>query len=329
MTLLPDEQAIQQREQKATPGPWAWESVAEKSNEFAVGLAWNPATNSLIEGRIPDGYDEKRDLWVEDAIIRRTEIGANEGGQANFADADFIAHARTDIPLLLSRIETLRDENERITHQIQDCDWLPHKSSCKCEECSRERQIKAMAKDIRDLKVERGYLLFRLSAARERIAELEAAESREAALLKALGEASESLNTIGNQAMNNDEQKARVPSEDAWETECPVRADKQHCEHWYDGNPCCACGEAMDFGQALIQLREGFKVQRIGWNGKGMWISLVPGDQWGLGSGQNYDSGHISSKLLPWIGMKTAGGEFVPWLASQTDILATDWQIVD
>ena len=44
--------------------------------------------------------------------------------------------------------------------------------SCKCEECSR-RQIKAMEKDIRDLKVERDSLLSRLSAARERIAELE------------------------------------------------------------------------------------------------------------------------------------------------------------
>ena len=54
-------------------------------------------------------------------------------------------------------------------------------------ECSRERQIKAMEKDIRDLKVERGYLLFRLSAARERITELEAAESRETALREALG----------------------------------------------------------------------------------------------------------------------------------------------
>lgn len=117
--------------------------------------------------------------------------------------------------------------------------------------------------------------------------------------------------------------------EDAWETQCPVRDDRQHCRCWYDGEPCCDCGEAMDFGQALQQLKEGFKVQRIGWNGKGMWLGLVPSDQWGLGSGQPYDSGHVESKLLPWIGIKTADGAFVPWLASQTDILATDWQVID
>jgi hypothetical protein len=26
-----------------------------------------------------------------------------------------------------------------------------------------------------------------------------------------------------------------------WETECPARSDRKHCEHWYDGEPCCDC----------------------------------------------------------------------------------------
>lgn len=82
----------------------------------------------------------------------------------------------------------------------------------------------------------------------------------------------------------------------------------------------------MNFGQAIEHLKGGKRVSRSGWNGKGMWIALVPANQWGLGSSQQYDSGHISSRLLPWIGMRTADGAFVPWLASQTDILAEDWE---
>jgi len=59
-----------------------------------------------------------------------------------------------------------------------------------------------------------------------------------------------------------------------------------------------------------------------------MWIAMIPADQWGLGCGQPYDTGHIKSRLLPWIGIETADGAFVPWLASQTDILAEDWDVV-
>lgn len=71
----------------------------------------------------------------------------------------------------------------------------------------------------------------------------------------------------------------------------------------------------MNFGQALDALRWGNKVARAGWNGKGMWINLqVP------------DAG--SKMTLPYIYMFTADGHQVPWLASQTDILATDWSIV-
>lgn len=95
-------------------------------------------------------------------------------------------------------------------------------------------------------------------------------------------------------------------------------------------------GDAMievlqsSFGGALAALSSGQKVCRSGWNGKGMWLGLIPGDQWGLGSGQNaYDYGAAGpGKLLPWIGMRTAQGDFVPWLASQTDILANDWEIL-
>lgn len=83
--------------------------------------------------------------------------------------------------------------------------------------------------------------------------------------------------------------------------------------------PC----SAMTFGLAIEALKAGKRVARAGWNGKGMWLAMV-------GDG-HYDVGIKTvgeCALLPWIGMKTADGKFVPWLASQTDVLAEDWQIV-
>jgi len=79
----------------------------------------------------------------------------------------------------------------------------------------------------------------------------------------------------------------------------------------------------MNFGEALEALKQGKKVARQGWNGKGMWLVLV--------NSYNYKVDAVRSgshTILPWIGMKTAGDEFVPWLASQTDVLASDWGIV-
>lgn len=76
----------------------------------------------------------------------------------------------------------------------------------------------------------------------------------------------------------------------------------------------------MNFGEALERLKDGHTVQRIGWNGKGMWLMLI--------GPEDYSVRCVSRTLLPWIGMKTADGSFVPWLASQTDLLANDWQEV-
>lgn len=84
----------------------------------------------------------------------------------------------------------------------------------------------------------------------------------------------------------------------------------------------------MNFGQALDALKSGYKVAREGWNGKGMWLVLVPADQWGIGSVIPFDDSHVDNHKKPWIGMKTADNGFVPWLASQTDILAEDWVVV-
>jgi hypothetical protein len=75
----------------------------------------------------------------------------------------------------------------------------------------------------------------------------------------------------------------------------------------------------MNFGDAIAALKAGKRVARRGWNGKGMWLRLIEFYQL---DGHPYTLG---LKLLPWIGMKTADGAFVPWLASQTDMQAEDW----
>ena len=81
----------------------------------------------------------------------------------------------------------------------------------------------------------------------------------------------------------------------------------------------------MNFGQALEALKADKLVARSGWTGKGMFLGLVREDDYGV-----YDSPCVfppdfRGRMLPWIGMQTAQGDFVPWLASQTDVLAEDW----
>ena len=72
--------------------------------------------------------------------------------------------------------------------------------------------------------------------------------------------------------------------------------------------------EELNFGWALEQLKLCSKVSRKGWNGKGMYLELqVPDDG--------------SKMTLPYIYMKTAQGDLVPWLASQTDLLSNDWEV--
>ena len=95
--------------------------------------------------------------------------------------------------------------------------------------------------------------------------------------------------------------------------------------------------EGMAFGEALAALKRGLKVQRIGWNGKDMWLSLsgpgvrdVPaGAFWSENNSAYAAAQGGSAKVLPSITMKTATGEILMgWLASQTDMLAEDWRVV-
>lgn len=83
----------------------------------------------------------------------------------------------------------------------------------------------------------------------------------------------------------------------------------------------------MDFGKALEQVKNGQKIGRQGWNGKGMYVDYVSGCQKFNSFQGNEPVNPVT--YLPYLQMKTVDGAFVPWLASQTDILAEDWEIVN
>lgn len=72
--------------------------------------------------------------------------------------------------------------------------------------------------------------------------------------------------------------------------------------------------ETFDFSRALHILKAGHKVSRLGWNGKGMWIKFSHTD-W--------------PHWRPFLFMKTVDDQHVPWVASQTDLLADDWILVE
>jgi hypothetical protein len=85
----------------------------------------------------------------------------------------------------------------------------------------------------------------------------------------------------------------------------------------------------MDFSDALRAIKAGHLVRRDGWNGKGMEVFLVPGSTFIVNRAplnRVYPEG-AEVTYQPHIDMKTEGGTIVPWLASQTDVLAEDWEI--
>ena len=85
-----------------------------------------------------------------------------------------------------------------------------------------------------------------------------------------------------------------------------------------------------DFGWALEMLKAGYKVSREGWNGKGMFLFLVEGSTFKVNRPPLlgiYPEG-TEINYCPHIDMKTADSKVVPWLASQTDVLAEDWEVV-
>ena len=72
----------------------------------------------------------------------------------------------------------------------------------------------------------------------------------------------------------------------------------------------------MDFSKALIEIKAGKKLTRRKWNGPNQWVTIQR-------------PAYNSKMTLPYIYIKTVAGDLVPWLASQTDLLSDDWEIVN
>ena len=95
----------------------------------------------------------------------------------------------------------------------------------------------------------------------------------------------------------------------------------------------------MRFGEVIEHAREGKKIARHGWNGKGMYVymtkgRLVPTDEWVAGMPSQEltevekEKGYVN--ILPHLDMKTAQDtRIIGWSATQTDMLAFDWYVVD
>ena len=106
----------------------------------------------------------------------------------------------------------------------------------------------------------------------------------------------------------------------------------------------------MDFGKAIEALKQGKRVARKGWNGKGMYLVMFSHVCIVIDGGKSYSTTEIDmgdecfertyisdyvstkeeklGKLEDFILLKTAGNTFIPWNASQTDVQANDWVIV-
>lgn len=85
----------------------------------------------------------------------------------------------------------------------------------------------------------------------------------------------------------------------------------------------------LTFSTALLVLKDGKKVARLGWNGTGMFLYLVPANSY---PAQTEAAKKYFGEVVPYgpyIAMKTAQNNVVPWIASQSDLLSDDWEIIE
>ena len=89
--------------------------------------------------------------------------------------------------------------------------------------------------------------------------------------------------------------------------------------------------DCMNFGLAIEAAKKGAKITRRGWHGKGMFLYYVPEGRYPARTDAAKSIATEDGKVDygAYIAMKTAQGNVVPWLASQTDILADDWEVVE
>nr|WP_325301903.1 DUF2829 domain-containing protein [uncultured Dysosmobacter sp.] len=86
--------------------------------------------------------------------------------------------------------------------------------------------------------------------------------------------------------------------------------------------------DAMSFGLAIEAAKKGMRIARRGWNGKGQYVELATGISYTTADGTVVNTEHqaIGNRALAFVG---TGGVQMGWLASQADMLADDWEIVE
>ena len=84
----------------------------------------------------------------------------------------------------------------------------------------------------------------------------------------------------------------------------------------------------MNFGKAINLLKEGKKLRRKGWNGKNQYIELATNISYKNADGEIININHktIGNKAIAFIG---TSGVQIGWLASQSDMLSDDWELID
>lgn len=126
---------------------------------------------------------------------------------------------------------------------------------------------------------------------------------------------------------NPDDEGYKVTYPDGYVSWCPK------AQFEAAGRPC----DGMTFGMAIEAMKNGKKVARRGWNGKGMYVWVMPGST--ITNCPNITDPHLKAisdangGTVVFVGsvrMKTATGEVLTgWLASQTDMLSEDWVVVE
>jgi len=90
----------------------------------------------------------------------------------------------------------------------------------------------------------------------------------------------------------------------------------------------------VNIGEAVEAMKAGSRVHRPGWNGAGVWLSLTPGmpvraaNFWSENNKAFAEDHGGVAVVRSYVTMKTADNEIVPWVCSQSDLLATDWAVL-
>jgi hypothetical protein len=100
----------------ATPGPWSWDFIGEKTNGYVIGIACDEEGNQL-SGHLEDHRSEDDPMMLDDLVYHQS-IGEYEASTCNYKDPELIAAAPTIIAELLA-------DNDRLEKEASEQDWKP------------------------------------------------------------------------------------------------------------------------------------------------------------------------------------------------------------